>query len=214
MKYNLPRNYLSYSAYKMWCSSPKSYRKRYYLNETPFRTPQTDFGRLIGNVVETEDYSKDPVLSKIVNYSEKEYKIETMLDDLPLLGYLDQLNLEDLAIMEMKTGHRSKTGKAPWDRLKVRKHEQLVFYCMLIELMHGKYNPDVILQWIETEKVSEVKDERGHVLMEQVARIEMTGVIETFERTVGEWEVEAMKTKVLIVAQEISEDYTEWQKVA
>lgn len=210
MKFNLPRKYLSYSAYKLWCSSPTSFRKRYYLNETPFRTPQTEFGKLIGQRFEDGDNKNDPILSQIIDYPIKEHKIEVELDGLPLLGFLDQFNPEDLSIMEMKTGHRSCSGKCPWDRLKVRKHEQLVFYCMLVLLSEGRYNPKTILQWLETEKKEEVAHKGGRVRLGDEERIELTGVIETFERDIEEWEVNRMKEKVLQAAEEISEDYTKW----
>ena len=212
MKYNLPRKYLSYSAYKLWCSSPTGFRKRYYLNETPFRTPQTEFGKLVGQMIEDNDRKHHAILEEIINYPIKEHKIEVEYEGLPLLGFLDQFNPEDLAIMEMKTGHRNKKGVCPWDRLKVRKHEQLVFYCMLVELSEGRYNPKTILQWLETRHREEKAHKGGRVRLGDEAGIELTGEIETFERNIEQWEVDKMKEKVLQVAQEISDDYTEWQK--
>jgi len=211
MTYILPRPYLSYSAYKLWKTSKEGYRKRYYLNEDPFKTVETMFGNKIGKIVEDEEHSDNEVLSQLINYPEKEYRIEAEHKGLNLLGYLDQFNPETLSILEMKTGHKSLKGKSPWDRIKVQKHEQLVFYSMLVELKFGKVDPVAILQWLETDFEIESRDVMGHKVEASTRNLILTGNIETFKRRIYKWEREKMKKEVLQVAEEITKDYNEYR---
>jgi len=211
MIYNLPKPYLSYSQYTIWKSSKDSYRKRYYLKEAPFTSPETLFGNKIGDMVENEEHMDDDVVSQIINYPCKEYKVETEHEGLQLLGYIDQFDDKELRIMEMKTGHKNKQGKSPWDRMKVRKHKQLVFYSMLVKLKHGTVHEEVILQWLETEFAQDSREFDGHTLTTKSRNLKLTGNIETFKRTIKDWEIDNMLEDVLLVAAEITEDYELWK---
>lgn len=207
MAYVLPREHLSYSQYQLWNSSKEGYRKRYYLNEKPFETRETLFGKTIGKLVEDNLHKDDAIVSRIIDYPIKEHKIEVTYKGLPLLGYLDQFDDAEFRILEMKTGHKSPTGRAPWDRVKVRKHKQLVFYSVLVKLRYGKVHPDVTLQWLETEFRDRVIEFDGHALVSDRGDLALTGRIETFTRRIREWERQAMLKDILRTANEIHNDY-------
>ena len=207
MEYNLPRGYLSYSAWDLWCKSKEAFRRRYYENEKPFETPETAFGKKIAEMVENDEHHG---VLEIINYPKKEYEIDIVVDDLRLLGRLDQFHDTELRIHEIKTGHRNPKGKVPWDTIKVRKHKQLVFYSLLVELKHGTVHPEVILQWIETKFSRKSVEFDGHVLTTKSKELELTGYIKTFKRRVHKWERIKMLKDIKQSAREISNDYTQW----
>ena len=199
-KYILPRGYLSYSAYSLWKSSKKQFRKRYYENEDPFETAETRYGKLIHK--EKED---DP------NVHGSETKIEAVYKGLSLLGYIDSFNEDTLYVIDFKTGHRNKDGKAPWDALKVRKHKQLVMYAALVQLKYGAYNPETALIWIETEFIIDTRDFDGHTLYCTSKKLKLTGEEKTFLRTIRQSEIDRLLEDLLVVAQEIHNDYEEYK---
>lgn len=206
--FNLPRGYLSYSAWQLWKSDKDRFRRKYYLNEDDFQTAETMFGHRIAR--ELED---GKAIKGVEKYEKAEKKITTTLDNgLKLMGYLDGFTEDTLKIVEIKTGHLCRQGKAPWNNLKVRRHKQLVFYCLLVKLKYGTYNPDVVLQWLETEFVDKEIEFDGHTLTAQSRDLALTGRVETFERHVEEWELDTMLEEIISVAHEITEDFTVWQK--
>jgi len=201
MRYNLPKPYLSYSAYSLWKSSKKGYRKRYYENEKPFENTETVFGK--------EVHERFEKYESIVG---SETMIEVNLTpELKLLGYIDSFNIDNLAFVDFKTGHLSKAGKVPWDNLKVRKHKQLVFYSLLIRIKYGSYNKKAQLHWIETEFTKETREFDGHILEATSRKLGLTGREEIFDREIAEWELDNLKEDIIKVAEEISNDYTLWQ---
>lgn len=204
---NLPRKYLSYSAFTLWKSDKERFRRKYYENDpsADIFTQEILFGKTIAKRLEDGDK-----IEGVISYGNPETKLEVeAIDGLKLLGYVDDFNEDDLSFVEYKTGRLSVDGKEPWSLLKARKHKQLVFYSLLIQLKYGKYNPDVKLQWLETEW--DIKTYKGQVIEDGTGNLKLTGRVETYDRNVKEWELEKMKEEIIKVANEISEDYTQWQ---
>lgn len=202
MKYNLPRGYLSYSAWQLWLQDKNRFRKKYYEGIDDFQTVETIFGKKIAKQLEKDGSIKG-----------SEYRISVKLNrDIKLLGYLDEFDEETLAITEYKTGHKNLKGQAPWNNLKVRRHKQLVFYCLLVKLKFKKYNPKVKLKWLETRFKKETREFAGHVITVQTRELELTGAVEEFDRRVANWELQNLKKEVILAVKQISEDYTSWQK--
>lgn len=209
MEYNLPKGYLSYSAYALWKQSPARYISKYFEGEDDFRTVETEFGKKIAEQLETE---RD---DGIIPYTKSEYDIKEELDPgLFILGRLDGFDEDTLKVSEIKTGHKNKAGKSPWDNVKVRKHKQLPFYCLLVLLRFGKYNPDVTLQWLETEFIKETREFAGHVLEEtgKGRKLRLTGYRESFDRHIEQWEIDVLKEDIIKVAKEISDAYEQFRK--
>lgn len=201
MEYNLPRKYLSYSAMALWLKDKDGFRRRYYLNEKSIETAETIFGKQVHKLFE-EDMSIEG----------SETSIEVEFEGLKLMGYIDSLD-EDLKIIDFKTGHLSKDGKVPWDNIKVRKHLQFPFYCLMVQLKHGKYNPNIELHWHETRFKNKTVEFDGHILEAEGRELELTGRVEVFKRKVFKWEIEKLKKDIIKTAKEISNDYITWQKL-
>jgi len=206
-KYTLPRGYLSYSAYSLWKKDKEAFRRRYYDNEKPFETAETIFGKSIATHLE-----ELKSIDGLTVYSHPEYKIEVELNGLNILGYLDSFDPARFRFKEFKTGHLNPQGKAPWDKVKVQKHEQLVFYSMLIEMRHGRVDPLCELSWMETEFVNKSMKFEGHILHAESRELRLTGKIQTFKRKIFKWEREKLKKEIIKIAKEISDDYKKRSK--
>lgn len=209
MKYNLPRSYLSYSSWSLWKRDKQAFRRRYYFNEDSFETVETIFGKKIAKRLE----DKDPELSFIPSYSKSEHGIETIIGDVPVKGYLDTFEPDSFSFGEYKTGHLSKEGKAPWDIVKVAKHDQLPFYSLLIESKYGKVDRVTHLHWLETKFKEKKIMFEGIELIANSRELELTGKILTFKRIIPKWERDEIKKSIIKVAEEISEDYSLFLKL-
>ena len=209
----LPKPYLSYSAMDLWMRDPAAYRKRYYIGEPYFSTPYTEFGNKVGNALETGKFF-DPILKDVPRYSGMEHKIEIDVLGVPFLGYIDSYNPKTKAILEYKTGIRSKEGVKPWNRVKVRKHKQLTIYALLVREKYGDYNPNIKLVWMETKwsTVETTQTFCGKKLTSSAPGLKLTGVVEEFVRKIDPWELDRMAKIIRNAAEEISADYTKWLK--
>lgn len=205
----LPRGYLSYSAYTLWKSNKEAFRKRYYHNEEGFSTIETRFGKKIAKMIEN-GWCCEGLMCE----GTKEYKIEIeIVPGLTLLGFIDNFIEDTLSIVEYKSGHKCKKGKAPWNSLKVFRHKQLDFYSLLVLLKFGKFNPKTHLQWLETEFKKEVREFAGIELKElsKGSGLKLTGHIETFDREIEDWELDVLKEDIIKVAEEINQDYEKFR---
>lgn len=154
-----------------------------------------------------------PALDKIPRYPVSEYKIETKVNGIPVLAYIDTFDPKKLQFGEFKSGHPSRQGKAPWDAVKVRKHGQLPFYATAIKAKHGKVHRLCHLHWIETEATPMTEDFGGMVMEgTDVRALRLTGRIETFLRKIEMYEITLMEKQIRRVALEISKDYTLFEK--
>lgn len=198
---DLPRKHLSYSSFSLWKASKVSFRKRYYLNEEVFSTLQSNFGK--------EQHEK---MENNPDVKGSETKIECDLGEIKLLGYVDSLCPDTLKIIDFKFSHLSKDGKAPWNNVKVRKHQQFPFYCLMVKQIHGIYNPDIELHWHETKFKDNTVEFDGHTLTSDMrSKMDVTGKVEIFKRHIAEYEIENIKNEIIKIAKEISDDYTLWK---
>ena len=202
MEYNLPKKYLSYSAWNLWRTNKDEYRARYYEGKPSIETTETIFGKTIAKKLEDDE--------KIIG-SETRIELE-IVPGLKLLGYLDAFDEETYSITEYKTGHLSKDGKEPWSQIKVEKHKQLDWYSLLVKEKYGKVNNTVKLIWLETEFVKESREFGGHILEGETRVLRLTGKERTFRRIIVEWQRKKIKEEIINAAKAISEDYTVWQQ--
>ena len=196
MEFNLPKKYLSFSAMDVWLKSKDQYRKRYYEDSPSFETAETIFGKRIHKMFED-----DP------NVRGSETKIELeLVPGLKLLGYIDSLDPDTLAIIDFKT------GRVPWDNIKVKKHKQLVFYSLLVLEKHGRYNREVALDWIETRLKDNSVKWKGHTFLNENKELELTGHRQKFTRKVYKYEIDNLREQIIQTAKEISNDYTKYRQ--
>ena len=213
--YNLPKGYLSYSSMNTWKSSKDQFRKKYYSSE-PYNleTPYTRFGKEIAETLEDPKATKaHPILSKIPSYDYPEYPLEVCIEGVPIKGFIDSFCTKEHKILEYKTGI-PKDGKAPWNPLKVRKHDQLLLYAVCVQELLGNVDPLVQLVWMETEWAEECTDEyfNKKKFMTCQPALRLTGNFEVFDRTIEEWEHMRMRQDIVRIAEEISKDYTLYQQ--
>ena len=211
----LPKGYLSYSAMELWLRDREGYRQRYYLKEDWFSTPYTEFGNVVGEALENRDWDYPalaPVRGQIPQGTHPEHLIEVEINGVPILGKLDDFDLQDFSIEEYKTGIRN-DGKAPWDRVKVRKHKQLTLYTLMVKHKYGTYNPKIKLTWMETEwgRICKEVEFGGSKIQECELGLRLTGHVEVFKRTIAEWELDRLEVIIRETAEEISEDYKLWK---
>lgn len=197
-KYTLPKPYLSYSAISTFLTNPNDFRKRYYENKQLPVTPELLFGKKIGEMLERGDESLAHITHGDV--AEKELRFE--VDGITILGYIDSFRTEDKYIYEFKT------GKTPWTQGRVDKHLQLDIYSLGVETLEGSVNDECMLIWMETERVN--KPVGGRVVHGQEYDIQFTGKVREFVRVITKEDRERAYDTIIKVAQDISEDYTDW----
>ena len=202
-KLNLPRKYLSYTQYDTWIKSKKLYREIYYENKKRFETRESIFGKNAANLLEKGEYH--PLLAKLPKGTHPEYRIETVIEGIPILSFLDSFTPGTNSIYEVKT------GRVPWDQHRVDTHDQLPFYCMAVLSKFGHYDPHVLLAWLETILLPQTEIISG-ITFESKPIVAFTGNLQVFTRFVDESSLQRITEALVMTADEISKDYTEWKE--
>ncbi len=203
---NLPKNYLSYSAYMSWQENPAEFRRHYYEGIKSPQTKEMKFGHDFAKGL--EEGTIDHKALGLERYAVSEKRIMTEIDGVPILAFLDTFDPDTRAFRELKTGRR------PWDAVRVHKHEQLPFYMLAILSAYGDYDKTTFLDWVGTRLTRGVED-FGGIEMESpdAGEVELTGEIQSFKRNIAQWELARMKRRIRGAAEAVSADYTDWQKV-
>lgn len=118
------------------------------------------------------------------------------------MGYIDSFDPEHKRFLEYKTGHQ------PWDAVRVAKHEQLDFYSLMIKRTEGSVHNTCMLLWMPTKKVQKCIDFDGLELCSDEYTIAFDGELQSFERTIYEYERKAIEKEIYQVAKDIAEDYS------
>lgn len=213
----LPRPHFSYSQLSLWMRSRDQYRARYYVPDAvPFENRETIFGKKVAKMLEGRDIDSVgkeypflvPILEK---YEISEHPLEAMIGGVKVVAYLDLFRKEENGIGEVKTGHATRGGSAPWDKVKVLKHDQLPMYSMLVKEVMGAVDPWLELFWLETEFGKKSVEFDGHVLEDGVGDLRLTGRVGTFRRRIAQWEHKRIRDMIGQATREISEDYIAWR---
>ena len=185
--------------------NPAEYRRNYYEGIKMPQTKEMKFGHELAKGL--EDGTILPSSLKLPAYKVTEQRIDVLIDGVPVLAFLDTFEPDTLSFRERKT------GKKPWDSVRVHTHDQLPFYMLCVREKFGDYDKTTHLDWLETRD-SAGTAEFGGILMESpdAGGIEYTGRIETFKRNIAQWELARMKRRIRGTAEAISEDFTSWQK--
>jgi len=199
----LPRRHLSYSSIQKWLHDKDGYRRQYYEGEKPHSTKYTIFGNEVHKKIEDGEL-------KLLDTDFHDYEHEKLfymdVEGIKVKGYLDLWNEETCTFADIKT------GKAPWDLVKLQKLQQLPFYSMLIQEKYRKVDDHCYLIWLKTADVE--KEEHvvfdGHVLTNKTYVIELTGDEVVFRREIEQWERDKQKEQLIQVAKDISEDYRKY----
>jgi len=196
---NLPRKHLSFSQIDLWINSPESYRKRYYPKEQPLFMSNVymDFGNEVTEAMERNE----KWVAFIPRHKTFEQKLFIDIDGVPVMAFVDNMDLDTVAFNEQKT------GMTPWSAGKVQKHLQLDIYSLLLKEKFGKVTDLCNLVWVQTEKHldPELKNKKG--LKNEIPKILLTGEYTVIPRIITQDERDACRELITKVGREIEEDY-------
>lgn len=182
--------YLSYSQYSKFKRSPKEYYRQYFFGEPFDGNAYTDFGSLIGEALETGDFSafseeEQKVLKKITRLDQFEREITWDLNGFVVTGYIDT---NDSKIVEDEAH-----GHPGMDREIVT---------TIIDYKTGALN-----------KVAEYEDENydqvtiyAGAILQQTGTVPEKGWVELIERTGNAFKGEELKlgTEVVKIPQNVT----------
>jgi hypothetical protein len=197
----LPSKYLSWSQMTCWLKSPARYRQEYFEHGEKLDTRFLRFGKGVAELIESGKQKE--LLPDLIVYDIREHKIQTTVNGVPILSYLDDYDPIENVFREKKT------GKIPWTQAKVQKHDQLVFYATALKWSIGKIPAYCDLDYIETR---EGAIEREDFWRSSDKIIQTTGRVVSFHREFYDSEIERMENLIVKVATEISEAYKEYIK--
>jgi hypothetical protein len=140
-------------------------------------------------------------------YDTPEHEIKCLVAGVPILSFLDSYNKTATIEVPANVFREFKTGKVPWDRARVQKHDQLVFYATALKWSTGQMPEYCDLDWIETK---ETAGESVDFWREGDKIVYITGRIVSFHREFDEREIERMEDLITKVAWEISDAYQDY----
>lgn len=119
---------LSYSQLASWEYSKEDWYRNYILGERSPASAEMLAGTHIGDQIGT-----DTCPLGLCNVGTKEYKLEGMVDDIRLVGYIDIYNPDTKHLHENKTSPNAKR----WCQRKADEHGQLTMYALMLEQQDG-----------------------------------------------------------------------------
>jgi hypothetical protein len=201
------KKYLSYSAIDLFEKDKTAYRKRYYEGKDSFSNEYTLYGHRIHKMVE-DGLLEIPEHPKDVYKSE--VKVECDIEGVRVLGYIDLFDPEKCRITDIKTSVN------PWDNVRVAKLDQLPMYQLLVKKIYGKVSQYSNVVWLETrfsKPTTEEHEVSGFSVELETSRsqLELTGRVEVLKRRIAEWERKRIQDKIVRVAEQIDNDFTQWR---
>lgn len=204
------KEYISYSAYSLYHKNKSDYIKRYFYGEKLAwsDTPEIIFGRQIAERLE----HNDPAYAWIPHYSVTEKHIRIGMPKCTskyikqIDGRIDSYCPDTFAFLDHKTGHTRADGTCPWSPVITAKHEQLVWYSLLIKATEGKVNNKCSIVWLETEWKENTR-KIGNTTLSLNKYLQLTGRCERFYRTVTQKERNELLKKIKETVSEIEKEY-------
>ena len=159
--------YISYSQHSKWKKSKKEYIKSYFFGEKFTGNAYTDFGSLIGEALEHNDFSaftkkEQTLLKRVTRLDEFERTIKLKMDGFYVLGYIDTNDCAPLlkkdvgsatptevrhlvtTLVDYKTGDMTKV-----DVYEADDYDQLAIYAAAIEQEQGVLPKQAYVELIE-----------------------------------------------------------------
>ena len=203
---NLPKPHLSFSQIILWLTSKESYRKKYYPAITPEYASSIymEFGNIVTLAMENkEDWVKFiPCFDTFEHNPNNNPETKTIdVDGVPILAYIDNIDLEKVKFREQKT------GMTPWNETKVNKHLQLDIYSLLLQIEFGRVTDECELVWVQTEKKFKSVMMGDIELLGDTFDLVLTGKYEVIPRIITQADRDACRALIVKVGREIEEDY-------
>lgn len=204
----LPKPHLSWSQLTLWLSNKDRYIREYFENGHKLDTKYLQFGKNIATMIENGQHKT--LLPDLECYDSPEFEIKCLVMHIvPIFSKIDTYNKVATAHLPANVFREYKTGKIPWTKAKVQKHDQLVFYATALKWSTGAMPEYCDLDWIETKDGT---TETVDFWREGDKIVYTTGRIVSFHREFDEREIERMEELIVKVAWEISDAYQEWIK--
>lgn len=141
--------YISYSQKSKWKKSKKDYIKSYFLGEKFEGNAYTEFGSMIGEALEKDDFSaftskEKKVLKRVTRLDEFERKIKLDMGDFYVTGFIDTNDKDCKILVDYKTGDMNKIAV-----YEDEDYDQLGIYAAAIEQETGKLPEQASVELIE-----------------------------------------------------------------
>ncbi|AGO47866.1 hypothetical protein Phi40:1_gp001 [Cellulophaga phage phi40:1] len=193
------KSYLSYSQYSKWKGSKKDYIKSYFLGEKFEGNAYTEFGSMIGEALENDNFDGfEPhevrLLSSVTRLDEFERKILFDLGDFGVLGYIDTNDNKGgvvTTIIDYKTGALDKE-----EVYQDSDYDQVTIYAGAIEQETGVLP---LKGWVE------LIERNGNPFKGE--QLTLGGSVVTIDQDVSREAVDAVKGRLIKVAEDISDHY-------
>jgi len=203
----LPKPHISWSQLSCWLQNKDRYRTEYFENGKKLDSKYLTLGKNIAKMIENGQHKT--LLPDLECYDTPEFEIKCLVSGVPILSYLDSYNKVQTIEVPANVFREYKTGKIPWDRARVQKHDQLVFYATALKWGMGQMPEYCDLDWIETK---EVTSETTDFWREGDKMVHVTGRVVSFHREFDMREIERMEELIVKVAWEISDAYQDFLK--
>ncbi len=203
----LPKPHISWSQLSCWLQNPTRYRREYFEDGKKLDSKYLTLGKNIATLIENGQHKT--LLPDLLCYDTPEHEIKCLVDGVPILSYLDSYNKVATIDTPANVFREYKTGKIPWDRARVQKHDQLVFYATALKWSMGEMPQYCDLDWIETK---ETTSETTDFWREGDKMVHVTGRVVSFHREFDIRELERMEELIVKVAWEISDAYQDFLK--
>lgn len=201
------KSYISYSQYSKWKSNKKEYIKSYFLNDVFESNAYMDFGSMIGEALENNDFSgfteqEVEVLSRITRLDQFEREIAWDFGDFFVKGFIDTNDslLDGLSpdakevvtkIVDYKTGDMNKVAVYEDDA-----YDQVTIYAGAIEQETGHLPT---MGWVE------LIERTGNVFRGEP--LKLGNKVEVIPQDVSPEAVTRVRGNILKVAKEITASY-------
>jgi hypothetical protein len=195
----------SYTQYSKWKKDKKDYFRSYMFGERFEGNAYTDFGTLVGEALETGDFSpfepfEQETLKKVTRLDEFERQIYLDLGEFGLIGFIDTNDLvrgRVKRIIDYKTGALNK--EAVYD---AEDYNQVTIYAAALEQETGHLPKEGWVELIERTG----NPWKGQDLMVGKEVVKVT-------QDVSKEAVEAVKQDIISVAKDVSAFYKVFQKL-
>jgi hypothetical protein len=203
----LVKPHLSWSQLSCWLQNPARYHREYFEGGKKLDSKYLTLGKNIATLIENGQH-KD-LLPDLECYDSPEYEIKCLVRGVPILSYLDSYNKVATIEVPANVFLEFKTGIVKWDKTRVQKHDQLVFYATALKWSMGSIPEYCDLIWIETkERPKESQD----FWRDGDKEVYVTGRTVSFHREFDSREIERMENLIEKVAWEISSAYQDYLK--
>lgn len=207
------KSYISYSQYSKWKTSKKDYIKSYFLGEAFEGNAYTEFGSLIGEALENNDFSgftpkEQELLQKVTRLDQFEREIVLDFGEFFVKGFIDT---NDSLLDGIKEGAKEVVTKVvdykTGDSNKVEVYEsedydQVAIYAAAIEQETG---------YLPTKGWVELIERTGNPFRGE--ELKLGSRVFVIPQDLSREKIDETKAKVLKVAQSISDYYKVFNKL-